>query len=163
MKTWSFYKTEDGSFTGVHFSSTNESYLPDNTQPGCSAIEGIYDHLSQRIDVTVLHEISKLDSSKEAERIANLRTALVVDYMPTQPSDDHEWNADTKRWQVKPDIVAKQQRNDQALSELQALDAKENRAVSDVIADPEDKQAKARLTDIRAKKEALRALRKSLA
>lgn len=106
-----------------------------NTPEGCIAVAENLDHLSQRIV-----------------------GGVVVDYQPPPPSVDHEWNGTTKRWQMKPDVLAKQNMKAAALVTLTALDQSEIRALSDVIAglDILDPEARARLLAIRSLKDAER-------
>lgn len=133
MKNYSFYDA-----TGAlarHIWSGLETQLAGNTPDGFTPIEGHFDYLSQRIDLT---------------------TGEVVDYQPPQPSDDHEWNAETKRWLHKPEVIERNQRIANARAQLQALDASETRAVSDVLVDPADTAAIDRLKAIRAQKSTLR-------
>lgn len=134
MKDYSFYDAS-GAFAR-HTWSGSETQLAGNTPDGFTPIEGHFDHLSQRID---------------------LSTGEVVDYQPPQPNDDHEWNAETKRWVPKPEVIERNQRIANAQAQLKELDASETRAVSDVLIDPSDTAAIERLKAIRAQKDALRA------
>ncbi|MEB0133770.1 hypothetical protein QN362_00325 [Actimicrobium sp. CCC2.4] len=83
MSTWSKYSLADGMFTGVTVTCSGD-YLDMNIEPECSCILGEYDALSQRIDLV---------------------TGLVIDYQPEQPSPDHAWDADTKRWLYVPTLA----------------------------------------------------------
>jgi hypothetical protein len=60
----------------------------------------VYDHLSQRVDVT---------------------TKQVVDYQPPQPSQDHEWNATAKRWTLNQTAQAKLDARAQARAQIDTL------------------------------------------
>lgn len=55
-----------------------------NSPDGHLTIAGTYDHRNQRIDV---------------------QSGIAVDYKPPAPSDDHEWNADAKRWNLNAATV----------------------------------------------------------
>jgi hypothetical protein len=50
MRRWSFYRLSDGAFTGQCLMSSQDA-LAGNTPPGCAALEGNYDHRSQRVDL----------------------------------------------------------------------------------------------------------------
>jgi hypothetical protein len=78
-----------------------------NAPRGHVAIEGQYDHLSQRVDIA---------------------TSTVIDYQPPAPSADHEWNTATKRWVVKAAVTARAQAKAAALAQIAVLEAKGIRA-----------------------------------
>jgi hypothetical protein len=102
MKTHHFYDLKTGIFTGSTFSffaSVDESIVEANTPEGCRAIEGSFDHLRQRVDI---------------------ETGEVVDYQPPQPDEFHEWNDETKRWQLTAQRV--QDIQEDALARLQMDD-----------------------------------------
>lgn len=103
---WSFYDLETGLFSGRTFSGPQG--CKENTPIGHGAHEGQVDHLSQRKD---------------------LNTGALVDYQPPQPSPDHEWSADQKRWQLS---TAAQQRliaRELALARIAVLEASQHRAI----------------------------------
>jgi hypothetical protein len=76
MNTYSIYNTSSGLFTGVAI-RCNTEHLDINVPDGCSCLLGSYDHLSQKVDVA---------------------TGEVIAYQPPQPSNNHRWDANTKRW-----------------------------------------------------------------
>jgi len=76
--------------------------------PGHVPIEGVFDHLSQRVEIA---------------------TGQVVGYQPPQPSADHEWNASTKRWCLTAATVAKQAARQAALARIAALEASQPRTL----------------------------------
>lgn len=80
MNSYSIYFLESGIFTGGIVSCDPERLLA-NVPDACSCILGVYDHLSQRVD---------------------LETGAVIDYQPPQPSENHAWNAETRRWEYVP-------------------------------------------------------------
>jgi hypothetical protein len=135
MKTCSLYDPATGIFNGMTISASDEELLKKNIPDGCGAIDGVIDHLAYSVDI---------------------ETGTVVDYQPPQPNDDHEWITDTKRWQIKPDIIKKQQDKAQALAQLQLLDAKHLRALDEVIAEPDNMVARDNLDAIRKLKIQLR-------
>jgi hypothetical protein len=109
MKVVSFYHRETGIFNGRHLMVSDPAMIPLNTPPDHIAIDGDhYDHLTQRVDVA---------------------TGKVVDHIPPQPSDDHEWNAISRKWQIKPEITARQQARKLALARITELELKALRAL----------------------------------
>lgn len=135
MKTWCFFNPATGLFIDRIYCSSNLQSLEANTPEGLYAVEGRYDYLSQRVDV---------------------ESGEVIDYQPPQPSDDHEWNVNTKRWQLKQEVEARNRQRASALMQLQQLDAKETRAISDLLTHPNDETAQTRLAAVRAQKDELR-------
>lgn len=148
MKHWSFYKSATGLFTGGIFSSDDYESIKMNTPSDCVAIEGHYDHLSQRVDLAALRLIAELDPEKDADRIAELQSRLVYDYQPLQPDDDHEWNADIKRWQIKPDIASKRQAIAEAQKEIDRMERLQLRAVRELSINRGNDEALRRLQEI---------------
>lgn len=106
----SIYSEETGLFTGV-IVAVHDELLDANTPIGCKTLIGRYDHLSQRVDVA---------------------SGTVVDYQPPQPSTDHEWNADTKRWQLTAAAQSKIDGHTAALAQIAALEAKGARCVREL-------------------------------
>lgn len=88
MSTWTFYQSATGLLVGRTFSGPAED-LPANTPADCSAIEGHFDHLCQRVD---------------------LEAGLVVDYQPPAPAadvfTDWAWDEVTRRWLAVPTLAA---------------------------------------------------------
>jgi hypothetical protein len=109
MKVVSFYHRETGLFNGRHLMVSDPAMIPLNTPPDHIAIDGDhYDALTQRVDVA---------------------TGKVIDHIPPQPSDDHEWNAIARRWLIKPEITARQQARKTALGRITELELKALRAL----------------------------------
>lgn len=114
--TWTFYDLATGEIRSRTFAG-NETLLAANTPDGCGAIEGIYDRLSQRVD---------------------LATTAAVDYQPPAPDDDHEWreNAvnDRPRWVKKREVVEREHKAEaarRAITEVEAI--AQPRAVRDAL------------------------------
>lgn len=132
---WSFYRLADGIFTSATYAASDDTHLSVNTPSGCSAIKGSFDLLSQRVDI---------------------ETGEVVDYQPLRPSTDHEWNMETKRWQLTAEAQAIDNADRQARAELVRLDAQSHRYVAESVAGVIDDEGKRRLSAILARKEMLR-------
>jgi hypothetical protein len=85
--TWSFINISTDLFYPATYSGP-ENYLVLNTPDNCMAIEGKYDHLSQKWDPT---------------------TETVVDYQPPKPDDDQwqtwSWDVNIKRWISTPTLL----------------------------------------------------------
>ena len=108
MKFWSFYRLEDGIFSGRQFVSTLGKrglldHLAANTPAGCAAIEGRYDRFRQRVDLT---------------------TGRVVEDESLGAARDQE------------------QRRNQALQQIDELQRNQLRAVTELIANPGDAEAR---------------------
>ena len=102
MRVVSFYHKVSGLFHARHLMSSDAKSIALNTPRDHIAIDGDhYDRLSQRIDI---------------------KTGNVVDKLPAQPSDDHEWNATDRRWQVKPEVVAREQTRRNAILRISQLE-----------------------------------------
>lgn len=112
MKTYGFYHKETGVVHSNQFSSDDDSQLVNNIPTDHVAIEGQLDSLSQRVDVA---------------------TGQVVDYQPSQPSFDHEWNVITKRWQLNAAAQLKISNHNTALSQIDGLEAKGIRAMRELL------------------------------
>jgi hypothetical protein len=109
MHVVSFYHRETGLFNGRHLMVSDPAMIALNTPPDHIAIEGDhYDPLTQRVDVA---------------------TGKVIDHIPPQPSADHEWSAISRRWQLRPEVTAKQQARSAALARITELELKALRAL----------------------------------
>ena len=86
---YSFYRAADGIFLPLIMTLPSVAALEANMPPGCVAIEGRFDHLSQRVD---------------------LETDQVVAYQPPAPPDDDlqtwSWDTSRKRWVSTPTTAA---------------------------------------------------------
>ena len=134
---------QSGLFTGDTFGGSNDDeFVRQNTPAGMLAIAGLHDPRCRRFDA---------------------ESGEVVPYQPPQPDPDHEWNTTTERWQLKPEVVERQQQVASIKAQLLALDPRETRAHGDVLglllgtADPASLvEAQQRLLDVRAQKDRLR-------
>lgn len=108
MKTYQFFDV-DGRLHPMRWSGP-EDQLAANTPSGHTAIEGAWDYLSHRVDLT---------------------TGQVVDWQPPAPADTdlatHAWDADRRRWVASPTLKA------QALAErerlIRSIESREARAL----------------------------------
>ena len=101
MSRWHFYHKDTGAFSGKHFSSKYESDVAGNTPIDHIAIQGIFDYLSQCVDI---------------------ETGKVIEFIPDQPSGDHSWNG--RRWTPSPDLQKRLIDDRFAKIELEAIDRK---------------------------------------
>lgn len=128
MRThFSFYDKTTGEIKPLSFRAPNDAHVQANTPPNCEVIEGRFDHLSQRVD---------LDSGE------------VVDYIPPQPSDDHEWNNETKRWVLSAKAQLAVSKDRQARAEIERLEQQSMRSIREQALG--DESAKARIEAIDA-------------
>jgi hypothetical protein len=132
IKTYSLYEAATGLFTGKRLHCDDEGLLAVRLPAGALALEGAFDHRSQRMDLT---------------------TGQVVAYRPPAPSGDHEWDNVAKRWQVKP-AARGETRSTVIYARIQALEATQGRAVreatlGDASAMKRLKEIDAEITDLR--------------
>ena len=157
-KKYSFYSKETGLFLPYGLEGS-KSMATANTPDGYVAIDGNYNHLSQRIDLDVLKQVEHLEyelgeslrpgnNDYFVDQIADLKKRLVIDYQPPSPGDDHEWNTDTKRWQVKPDIAKKRQTIASAQAEIDSLERAQLRAVRELAINKANDEALKKLQSI---------------
>jgi hypothetical protein len=123
MKHFRFYHAETGLFHGDALvvnsddsegrnAGGHQKMALANCPPGHKPIEGHYDPLSQRVNVT---------------------TGVVEDYQPPPPSSDHAWAADVKRWQLLPEVAQRQEARRAALAQIARLEAVQPRAVREAV------------------------------
>jgi hypothetical protein len=102
MRVVSFYHKVSGLFHARHLMSSDAKSIVLNTPNDHVAIDGDhFDRLSQRIDI---------------------KTGQVIDLLPAQPSADHEWNATDRRWQVTPEVIAKEETRRHAILRIGQLE-----------------------------------------
>jgi hypothetical protein len=100
-----------------------------NCPPDHEIIAGEFDALSQRIN----------PATKQAEG-----------WQPPQPSPEHEWNEDTKRWRLNEAAVAKHEARAKALEQIAALEASQARPMRELALDSANAPARERLSEIEA-------------
>ena len=111
MIRWHFYRQSDGVFLPQSFSGPANS-VEANTPDGCRAFAGDVAIMSQRVD---------------------LETGRLVDYQPPQPNADHEWDATTKRWRKRVDVVQRETRRANAVQAIEAAERAQARAVREAL------------------------------
>lgn len=111
-----------------------ESQLANSVPAGCDAIDGTYDGLSQRYDAA---------------------KGQIVDYQPPAPDADHEWihddpqtGARVRRWVLKPEVAEQRARLVVAKAQIADLEAKQQRAMREAFLNPDDTNARQRVSDI---------------
>lgn len=139
---FSFYRSSDGYFDDLQFSTQSSdalSQLQYLTPPGCVAIAGTHDPLSRRV---------------------NLETGHIEEYRPEKPDADHEWlhddpvtGARIRRWVLKPEIAEQRAKLAAADSAVTALDLKLIRPIQELLLDPKNAAARAKLQELSAEKE----------
>lgn len=134
IKTFSLYEAATGLFTGKRLQCDDDALLEVRLPPGTLAREGAFDHMSQRVELT---------------------TGEIVAYHPLAPSSDHEWNAASKRWQLKSAVRPTEGRRAVVFARIHALETSQGRAVREATLG--DATAMKRLKEIDAEIAALRA------
>ena len=114
------YDTATGLFVGQTF-HTNDAdpvaaaaFAKANTPEGHAVYTGhVGDHSSLKVD---------------------LATGELVDYQPPQPSADHEWNPQTKRWHQTGAAAAREAARRSAIARIDELEASQHRFVRELLA-----------------------------
>lgn len=103
MSRFYYYDLATGVFTGqcVSSSRADQAFLDANAREGLGLIDGVADHLSQRVDVG---------------------TGKLLDYIPSSPGEDYQWSNVSRRWELSDAAVIREQRRRQALSEIERLE-----------------------------------------
>jgi hypothetical protein len=168
MKVYSFYDEVTGAFANMH-KHIPAWLLSDNTPPGTKPIEGAFDPHSQRVDIDArdkaLIDARKAHSASyawnETAELEKAALTAVVDYQPPQPSSDHEWNAASKRWQLKGEASIRLQRIAQADEEIARLESQQHRYTGDAAVGLIDDEGRRRLLEIRQRIAELRLAKRS--
>ena len=80
------------------------------------------------------------------------------DLLPAQPSADHEWNATDRRWQMKPEVLAREETRRHAILRISQLEMSGIRSLRELAL------GEAKAADrLKALDTEIAALRKSLA
>lgn len=126
MKIWSFYDPATGLFAGLEYVGTPDT-LELNTPDGHAHVEGRHDHLSRRVD---------------------LATGEVVDHQPPQPSADHEWDGDRKRWRLTEEATERARLRARGLVRMDEIDRQTVQALRELRIDSTNTAAAARLQEL---------------
>jgi hypothetical protein len=137
---WSFYRLDTGMFTGQKLFAASQ-HTESNTPTGCGVIEGDFDHLSQRVDLT---------------------TGQVVDWQPAPPAEDGfytwAWDTATRRWVSTPtEATLYLEERARIIAAIVALEATQDRPTRELALDPNNDVSRAKLTLINSQIAALRA------
>lgn len=127
MKRWHFYRLADGIFTRATIAATHAELVAENTPEGCGAIAGDIDPDSMRVD---------------------LETGQVVDWQPPAPSDEHQWDADARRWDLPPEAAKREAERIDAQRRIEALELQQLRPLRELLIDPDSQAARAKLIEI---------------
>lgn len=129
IRCWYFYRLTDGTFTRARLCTSDPALAVANTPPGCGAYAGDVDPDSQRVDI---------------------ETGEIVDWQPPRPSDDHEWDADRRRWEMSPAAAKREAERIDAQRRIDALEQSQLRPLRELLLDQTSETARARLAEINA-------------
>jgi hypothetical protein len=116
IEHYSVYRLSDGVFTGQQIGipdvapDAHKKHALSVIHSDCAVKLGRFDHLSQRVDITV-------DGHP------------VTDWQPPQPSLEHEWDPAAKRWTLSAAAQERQVTRAQALEQIAALEAAQHRPI----------------------------------
>jgi len=143
LRFYSLYDKTTGRFTGRTFGidvgqdRERNEHISRHTPDGYAVIEGKFDSLSQRVD---------------------LSTKQVIDYQPEQPSAEHAWSVETRRWTLSPEAQQRKQARAAALVQIRDLEASQLRPLRELALDPTNAEARTRLRAIEAQIPKLRSI-----
>lgn len=137
---WSLFDKATGLFVGRQFSGSVAD-LPANVPPELGAIDGQHDHRNRRVD---------------------LATGRVVDWTPPPPADTwdcrHAWDEDSRLWVPEPTPAAiERARQARIKAEMLTVEAQQARPTRELVLDPQNRTALARLQALDRQLDALRA------
>lgn len=121
QKEYSVFDKATGLFTGTIISVPDDR-LEQNTPAGHSVVEGRHDHLSRRVDL-------------EAVTDGLIGPHHVVDWQPPPPSENHEWNAKTRRWHLTATAAALADADLSSRAALADIDRRSIRRLRELFAD----------------------------
>lgn len=145
MITVSFYHKDTGVICDYHLHTSDETTIALNTPTDHRAIDGHYDHLSQRIDVSVAPATVPVLNQHGIAQGTRL-VYKILDYQPPQPSPDHEWDGTTKRWRLSAAAVERNQQRAAAAARIVQLEASQHAVVRELLLG--NKDARAQLQEI---------------
>lgn len=120
LQHFSFYHSETGLFHQSMLTCADEEQAARNTPAGYVHIAGVFDPLSQRVDI---------------------ETGNVVDWQPAQPSADHTWDTTTRRWVLSASAAERERKRVRARARIAELEAKQARAVREHLLGIEPSEA----------------------
>jgi hypothetical protein len=166
VRTFSFYALDSGLLhqKAVQLDVSEAALaaaVAANCPAGHGALEGPFDHLSQKVDLAKFAADQQAQLDAHAATVANMRehfnpgmaaaifrepsppafiatSAHVVDYQPPAPSADHEWNDATKRWQLSTAAAAAQQDRLAAGARIAELQASQHDLVRKMVLAPDE-------------------------
>jgi hypothetical protein len=100
MSAVDFFDAGTGLWTGVRFSGS-EADIALNAPAGSVPVAAVEFPWAMRLDAD---------------------TGTLVDYKPPAPSPDHDWNAQERRWVVRPAVLQQQSAKRAALEEITRLE-----------------------------------------
>lgn len=133
MKIFSFYFVDSGMFSGLRVSCGDMKKALQSAPEGQRPIEGCFSSSQHRIDID---------------------TGEIVSHLPPKPSDDHEW--DGRQWVLTHAAAVRKHEIATAQSQIDALEAKQNRAIREALLG--NAEAQARIADIDQQIATLRAI-----
>ena len=127
-------------------------------------IDGRFDHLSQRVDLDVWHQLQThraMGGVRPEDEAAwqayeqELLAKLVIDHQPDppQPASEYEWIHDVdgkrvRRWQKTAEVQARDRADAQARAEIARLESQQPRAMRELMLEPNNTDAIQRLDAI---------------
>lgn len=126
IRHFSQYNKLDGLFTGVTHGLSHDVAAPKDTDT-VGYVDGKHDHLAKRFDLDL---------------------KIVIEYKPPQPSTDHEWNMESKRWELSAAAATLDAMDAEARTQITALEAKQLRAMRELMIDRDNIDAIQRLDAI---------------
>lgn len=131
MRNVTYYHKETGTLHPTSVFASEDSAVELNCPPDHVAIDhpvdAQLDRLSQRIDIA---------------------SGQVVDYQPPQPSDEHEWHVETRRWRLNIAATAERDAACAARLRITALANTERHLMRRLVLDPSDSEARHALAAI---------------
>jgi hypothetical protein len=116
MRQFHFYDASTGLFHSSSVVINAPSGHEETAQKHCpddhKIIEGVFEPLCHRVDIA---------------------TGTVVDYQPPAPSLEHEWNGETKRWQLTGAAADREHRRTAASARIAELEASQHRLVREIL------------------------------
>lgn len=186
MRRYHWYESGTGRLSGRTYADNigddaqHAAAVEANKPPAHDPVEGVFDHLSQRVDVERLAREDDAAATAWAEHCDELvmrhivggealkkppppprstaTAAHVIDYIPPQPDPTHEWNAETKRWELAKVLQELQRARSQALARIRELQDGQHTYIRRLALNPVNTAARLALEQIESEVSALQAL-----